>query len=68
MNVTYEHKPAMALIGYSTLIRPEKGYAKCPAFWEEEYRCKYARLWQTMQPDTQTTAGVVSSMTITGIL
>lgn len=52
MNVTYEHKPAMTLIGYSTFIRPEEGYAKCPAFWEEEYRCKYARLWQTMQPET----------------
>ena len=25
MNVTYEHKPAMTFIGYSTSIRPE-GY------------------------------------------
>ena len=26
MNVTYEHKPAMTFIGYSTSIRPEEGY------------------------------------------
>ena len=25
MNVTYEHKPAMTFIGYSTSIRPEEG-------------------------------------------
>ena len=25
MNVTYEHKPAMTFIGYSTYIRPEEG-------------------------------------------
>ena len=28
MNVTYEHKPAMTFIGYSTSIRPEEGYQK----------------------------------------
>ena len=25
MKVTYEHKPAMTFIGYSTSIRPEEG-------------------------------------------
>ena len=30
MNITYEHKPAMTFIGYSTPIRPEEGYTKCP--------------------------------------
>ena len=25
MNVTYEHKPAMTFIGYSTSVRPEEG-------------------------------------------
>ena len=52
MNVTYEHKPVMTFIGYSTSIRPEEGYQKCPEFWDKEYSQKYARLWQTMQPET----------------
>lgn len=52
MNVTYEHKPAMTFIGFSTSIRPEEGYQKCPEFWDKEYSQKYARLWQTMQPET----------------
>ena len=52
MNVTYEHRPAMTFIGFSTSIRPEEGYQKCPEFWDKEYSQKYARLWQTMQPET----------------
>lgn len=52
MNVTYEHKPAMTLIGFSTTIRMEEGYARCPEFWDMGYNRKYARLWQTMQPET----------------
>ena len=52
MNVTYEHKPAMTFIGYFTSIRPEEDYIKCPEFWDKEYAQKYARLWQTMQPET----------------
>ena len=52
MKVSYEHKPAMTFIGFSTSIRPEEGYQKCPEFWDKEYARKYARLWQTMQPET----------------
>ncbi len=52
MNVTYEHKPEMTLIGFSTSIRPEEGYIKCPQFWEEE--CEAAE--------------IVSTMMITGII
>ena len=52
MNVTYEHKPALTFIGYSTSIRPGEGYQKCPEFWEKAYARKYARLWQTMKPET----------------
>ena len=52
MNVIYEHKPAMTFIGFSTSIRPEEGYQKCPEFWNREYAEKYARLWQTMTPET----------------
>ena len=40
----YEHKPAMTLIGFSTLIRMEEGYTRCPGFWDVEYNRKYARL------------------------
>ena len=52
MHVTYEHKPAMTFIGYSTTIRPEEGYRKCPEFWDSAYAQRFARLWQTMQPET----------------
>ncbi|MCI6432671.1 MAG: hypothetical protein MSA72_17760 [Lachnospiraceae bacterium] len=52
MKVTYEHKPAMTFIGFSTSIRPEEGYQKCPEFWDKEYAQKYARLWQTMKPES----------------
>ena len=52
MKVTYEHKSSMTFIGYSTSICPEEGYQKCPEFWDREYARKYARLWQTMQPET----------------
>ena len=46
IKVTYEHKPAITFIGFSTSIRPEEGYQKCPEFWDKEYAQKYARLWQ----------------------
>ena len=52
MNVSYEKKPAMTLIGFHTEIRPDEGYQKCPEFWDREYNEKYARLWQTMKPET----------------
>ena len=52
MNVNYEYNPAMTFIGFSTSIRPEEGYRKCPEFWDREYAEKYARLWQTMIPET----------------
>ena len=52
MNATYEKKKAMTFIGYHTEIRPDEGYVKCPEFWEKEYNQKYARLWQTMEPET----------------
>lgn len=52
MNVIYEHKPATTFIGFSTSIRPDEGYRKCPEFWDREYAEKYARLWQTMRAET----------------
>ncbi|MCQ2511373.1 MAG: effector binding domain-containing protein [Lachnospiraceae bacterium] len=53
MNVNYEKKPEMTFIGYHTEIHPEEGYQKCPEFWDKEYAAKYARLWQTMKPETE---------------
>ena len=53
MDVKYERKSAMTFIGFSTSISPEEGYIKCPEFWNKEYSQKYARLWQTMKPETQ---------------
>ena len=51
MNVIYEKKNKMTFIGYHTEINPEEAYQKCPEFWDKEYAAKYARLWQTMQPE-----------------
>lgn len=64
MKVTYEHKPSMTFIGFSALIRPEEGYLKCPEFWDREYARKYARLWQTMKPETVLEAAMMKNFTI----
>lgn len=53
MNMNHEKKSAMTFIGYHTEIRPDEGYQKCPEFWDKEYAAKYARLWQTMKPETE---------------
>ena len=34
MSAANEHKPEMTFIGFSTLIRPDEGYIRCPEFWE----------------------------------
>ena len=52
MTPKIEHREAMTMIGYHTEIAPDEGYVKCPEFWDLEYAKKYARLWQTMQPQT----------------
>lgn len=52
MDVKYEKKEAMTFIGFHTQIKPEDGYKKCPEFWDKEYAEKYAKLWQTMRPET----------------
>lgn len=52
MDTKYEHKEAMTFIGFSTSIRQEEGYIKCPEFWDKEYAQKYSRLWKTMKPET----------------
>ena len=61
MNVTYEKKNAMTFIGYHTEIRPNEGYVKCPEFWDKEYNEKYARLWQTMKPETPVEEAILAN-------
>jgi len=61
MNVKYEKKPALTFIGFHTEIKPEEVYQKCPEFWEKEYSAKYARLWQTMKPETPTEAAILDN-------
>lgn len=42
------------MIKYNTMeIAPDEGYKKCPEFWDKEYAEKYAKLWQTMNPETE---------------
>ena len=61
MNVSYEMKEAFTLIGYHTEIAPNEGYQKCPEFWDREYAEKYARLWQTMRPETPVEAAILEN-------
>jgi AraC family transcriptional regulator len=61
MNVTYEKKNALTFIGYHTEIRPEEAYQKCPEFWNKDYAAKYARLWQTMQPENAVEKAVLDN-------
>lgn len=61
MDFMYEHKQAMTLIGFSTMIRPDEGHTKCPEFWDREYSRKYARLWQGGSAETPTERAVLDN-------
>ena len=61
MNLRYETKDALTFIGFHTQIRQEEGYRKCPEFWEKEYAAKYARLWQTMQPENAVESAILDN-------
>ena len=61
MNVTYEKKQKMTFIGFHTEIPYGEGYTKCPEFWDKEYNAKYARLWQTMKPETPVEAAILEN-------
>ncbi len=41
----------ITFIGFSIVIRNEDGVGKCPEFWNE-YAQRFARLFQTMKPET----------------
>lgn len=61
MKVNYEKKAALTFIGFHTEIRPDEGYQQCPEFWDKEYNEKYARLWQTMKPETPVEAAILEN-------
>lgn len=61
MNTTYEHKNELTFIGFHTEIAPDEGFQKCPEFWDKEYNEKYARLWQTMKPETAIEAAILEN-------
>ena len=61
MDVKYEKKGKLTFIGFHTEIRPEEGFQKCPEFWEKEYTGRYARLWQTMKPETPVEAAILEN-------
>ena len=81
MNVTYEHKPVMTFIGYSTSIRPEEGQkymgngnamleVYSPGNMQSpDYECGiWVPICKSIGQNEQETAEIVSTMTITGIL
>ena len=61
MEVIYELKKEMTFIGYHTEIRPDEAYQKCPEFWDKEYSAKYAKLWQTMEPENAIEKAIVEN-------
>ena len=61
MNATYEHKNELTFIGFHAEIAPDEGCKKCPEFWDKEYNEKYARLWQTMKPETPIEAALLEN-------
>ena len=46
------HHDEFTVIGFSIVIRNEEGFRKCPEFWNEQYAQRFARLFQTMKPET----------------
>ena len=46
------HRSEFTFIGYSIVIKNEEGFKKCPEFWNEQYSQRFARLFQTMKPET----------------
>ena len=61
MQLTYEKKAAMTLIGYHTEIQPEDGCQKCPEFWDRQYAARFSRLFQTMKPETPLEEAVLAN-------
>ena len=46
------HHNDFTFIGFFTVIKHDEGFKKCPEFWNEQYAKPFARLFQTMKPET----------------
>ena len=54
------HHNELTVIGYSIVIKNGEGNTKCPEFWNE-YAQKFARLFQTMKPETPEEHAVIDN-------
>ena len=54
------HHNELTVIGYSIVIKSGEGNTKCPEFWNE-YAQKFARLFQTMKPETPEEHAVIDN-------
>ncbi len=54
------HRKDFTVIGFSIVIEHDEGAAKCPEFWSE-YSQRYARLFQTMKPETPEEQAVIDN-------
>ena len=61
MDIRFEHKEAMKLIGFSARIRPEQTYEKCPQFWESEYTRRFEHLFETGVPENGEELAVIEN-------
>jgi len=52
MQPAISHHNELTFIGYSIVIKHDEGFRKCPEFWNEQYAQRFARLFQTMKPET----------------
>lgn len=55
------HHEDFTVIGYSIVIKAGEGNTKCPEFWSEQYARRFARLFQTMKPETQEEQAVIDN-------
>jgi len=53
------HHGEFTFIGFSTIIRNDEGFLKCPEFWNEQYARRFERLLRTMKPETPEEQAVV---------
>ena len=61
MTISYLEKPAMRFIGFGSEIAQADCYAACPAFWDEAYHQRYARLWAGGEAETAAERAVLAN-------
>ena len=54
------HRQEVVFIGFSTVVKGPEGFRKCPEFWGE-YSRRFARLFQTMKPETSEEQAVLDN-------